>query len=65
MNSQQSCRKGETVLPKGAANVPANVNHIHVQMTVNTPDAHSFRSTRGQITADMMDELSRVGSRRR
>jgi hypothetical protein len=65
MNSQQSCRKGETVLPKGAANVPANVNHIHVQMTGQHTRRTSFRSTRGQITADMMDELSRVGSRRR
>lgn len=34
-----------------------------VNMTINTPDANSFRKSRGQIASEMASELSRQGGR--
>ncbi len=36
---------------------------ITIHMNINTPDAHSFRQTQGQIVSDMTRRMARVGGR--
>jgi hypothetical protein len=54
--------KGEMIVP-AAQNKPGAVGGVTVHMTVNTPDANSFRQSSGQMASSLQTSLSTAARR--